>query len=153
MKAPTHSSISVSMEMGMIAFFTVVALSALVVYLADPGIYAQSLSLTSSPANRYPPLVTLSLIGVFALISVLIVGVVRHWRWLFWLMLLAFTGSVIQIPVEGLQLLGLVPNPYPVWYSLFRGGVGFIELGFAVWMIQTYRRQGVWAMGRKTRNR
>ncbi|HEX6555996.1 MAG TPA: alpha/beta hydrolase, partial [Ktedonobacteraceae bacterium] len=57
--------------------------------------------------------------------------------------------SVIQIPVEGLQLLGVFPNPYPVWYSLFRGGVGFIELGFAFWMIQTYHHQGVWAMGRK----
>jgi hypothetical protein len=44
------------------------------------------------------------------------------------------------------RLLGVFPNPYPVWYSLFRGGVGFIELGFAFWMIQTYRHQGVWAM-------
>ena len=38
----------------MIAFFVLAALSLLAVYLADPLIYAQSLSLTSSPADRYP---------------------------------------------------------------------------------------------------
>ncbi len=92
---------------------------------------------------------TLLLVGVLVLITLLILGVVRHWRWLFWLLLVAFTASVIQIPVEGLQLLGVFPNPYPVWYSLFRDGAGFIELGFASWMIQTYRHQGVWMMGRK----
>lgn len=149
MKRPAHASIGMSLEMGLIAFFLLVATSLLVVYLADPAIYAQSLSLTSSPAERYPVLVTLSLVGILGLITLLILGIARHWSWLFWLILLAFTGSVIQIPVDGLQLLGVFPNPYPVWYSLFRGGVGFIELGFAFWMIQTYRHQGVWAMGRK----
>ena len=133
----------------MIAFFILAALSLLVVYIASPSIYTQALSLTSSPADRYPALVTLFLAGVLTLIVVLILGVVRHWRWLFWLILIAFTASAIQIPVEGLQLLGVFPNPYPVWYTVFREGVGFIELGFACWMIQTYRHQGVWAMGKK----
>jgi hypothetical protein len=54
MKRPPHSSIRVSLEMGMIAFFILAALSLLVVYVASPAIYAQSLSLTSSPADRYP---------------------------------------------------------------------------------------------------
>jgi pimeloyl-ACP methyl ester carboxylesterase len=149
MKTPTFHSMRVRLEMAVIAFFILAALSLLVVYVASPSIYVQSLSLTSSPADRYPVPVTLFLVGVLAVIALLILGVVRHWRWLFWLILIAFTGSIIQIPVEGLQLLGVFPNPYPVWYSLFRGGVGFIELGFAFWMIQTYRHQGVWAMGKK----
>src|SRR5215472_5302508 len=145
MKIPTRHSMGIRLEMGMIAFFILAAFSLLVVYLADPAIYAQSLSLISSPADRYPVPVTLFLVGVLVLITLLSFGVVRKFRWLFWLILVAFTASVIQIPVEGLQLLGVFPNPYPVWYSLFRGGVGFIELGFAFWMIQTYRHQGVWA--------
>jgi hypothetical protein len=153
MKIPTRHFIEVPLEVGMIAFFILAALSLLVVYLADPAMYTQSLSLTSSPAERYPVLVTLFLVGVFAVIALLILGVVRHWRWLFWLILIAFASSIIQIPVEGLQLLGVFPNPYPVWYCLFRGGVGLIELGLAFWMIQTYRHQGVWAMGRKKRDR
>ena len=145
MKTPTFHYMRIRLEMAIIAFFILAALSLLVVYVASPSIYAQSLSLTSSPADRYPIPVTLFLVGILAVIALLILGVVRHWRWLFWLILIAFTGSVIQIPVEGLQLLGVFPNPYPVWYSLFRGGVGFIELGFVFWMIQTYRHQGVWA--------
>jgi pimeloyl-ACP methyl ester carboxylesterase len=149
MKTPTSHSMRMRLERTVIAFFILAAISLLVVYVTSPSIYAQSLSLTSSPANRYAVPVTLFLVGVLVLITLLILGVVRHWRWLFWGILIAFTGSVIQIPVEGLQLLGVFPNPYPVWYSLFRGGVGFIELGFAFWMIQTYRHQGVWAMGRK----
>jgi len=149
MKKSTRHSTGIRLERAVIAFFILAALSLLVVYLTDPAIYAQSLSLTSSPADRYPVPVTLFLVGVLVLITLLSFGVVRHWRWLFWPILIAFTGSVIQIPLEGLQLLGVVPHPYPVWYSLFRGGVGFIELGFAFWMIQTYRHQGVWAMGRK----
>ncbi len=149
MKTPTFHSIRLRLEMAVIAFFILAALSLLVVYVASPSIYVHSLSLTSSPADRYPVPVTLFLVGILAVIALLILGVVRRWRWLFWLILIAFTGSVIQIPVEGLQLLGVFPNPYPVWYSLFRGGVGFIELGFVFWMIQTYRHQGVWAMGRK----
>src|SRR2546430_3004228 len=100
MKTPTHSSIRVSLEMGMIAFFILAALSLLVVYEASPSIYAQSLSLTSSPADRYPVPVTLFLVGILAVIALLILGVVRHWRWLFWPLLIAFTGSIIQIPVE-----------------------------------------------------
>src|SRR5690242_8905365 len=130
MKIPTRHFIGRHLEVGMIAFFILAALSLLVVYLADPSIYIQSLSLTSSPADRYPVLVTLFLVGVFAMITLLILGIVRHWRWLFWLILIAFAGSIIQIPIDGLQLLGIFPNPYPVWYSLFRGGVGFIELSF-----------------------
>lgn len=149
MKKSTRHSTGIRLERAVIAFFILAAFSLLVVYLADPAIYTQLLSLTSSPADRYPVPVTLFLIGVLVLITLLSFGVVRHWRWLFWPILIAFTGSVIQIPLEGLQLLGVVPNPYPVWYSLFRGGVGFIELGFAFWMIQTYHHQGVWAMGRK----
>jgi hypothetical protein len=109
MKRPPYSSNRVSLEMGMIAFFVLAATSLLVVYLADPSIYAQSLSLTSSPADRYPVPVTLFLVGVLVLITLLIFGVVRKFRWLFWLILVAFTASAIQIPVEGLQLLGVFP--------------------------------------------
>lgn len=149
MKRATRHTMGIRLEMAISTFFILAALSLLVVYLADPALYARALSLTSSPTDRYPVPVTLSLVGVLLLVTLLRVGVVRHWRWLFWLLLIAFTGSVIQIPLTGLQLLGVVPHPDPVWYTLFRGGAECIELGFAFWMIQTYRHQGVWAMGRK----
>ena len=53
MKIPTRHFIGVHLEVGMIAFFILAALSLLVVYLAAPAIYAHSLALTSSPTGRY----------------------------------------------------------------------------------------------------
>src|SRR6266699_3565417 len=139
MKTPTHSSIRVSLEMGMIAFFMLAALSLMVVYLADPSIYAQSLSLTSSPADRYPVPVTLFLVGILVLITLLILG--------------AFAGSALQIPVTLLQIAGVLPSPDPLWYSLFRMGVAVVEITIAVWMIHIYRHKGVWALGKKRHER
>ena len=153
MKTPTHHSIGVSLEMAVIAFFILAALSLLVVYLADPAIYAQSLSLASSPADRYPVPVTLFLVGILAVIALLILGVVRHWRWVFWLMLVAFASSALQIPVTLLQIAGVLPSTDPLWYSLFRMGVAMAEIAIAVWMIHIYRHKGVWAMGKKRNER
>ncbi len=149
MKTPTHHSIGVSLEMAVIAFFILAALSLLVVYVADPAIYAQSLSLASSPAERYPVPVTLFLVGILAVIALLILGVVRHWRWVFWLMLVAFASSALQIPVTLLQITDVLPTADPLWYSLFRMGVAMAEIAIAVWMIHIYRHAGVWARGKK----
>jgi len=137
----------------MIAFFVLAALSLLVVYVADPAIYAQSLSLASSPADRYPVPVTLFLVGILAMIALLILGIVRHWRWVFWLMLVAFAGSALHIPVTLVQIAGVLPTADPLWYDLFRMGVAVVELALAVWMIHIYRHQGVWALGKKRHER
>jgi hypothetical protein len=136
-----------------IAFFILAALSLPVVYLADPSIYAQSLSLTFSPADRYPVPVTLFLVGILVLITLLILGVVRHWRWVFWLMLIAFASSALQIPVTLLQIAEVLPSSDPLWYNLFRMGVAVVELALAMWMISTYRHAGVWAKGVKRHER
>lgn len=137
------------MEMAVIAFFILAALSLLVVYVASPSIYVQSLSVTSSPADRYPVPVTLFLVGILAVIALLILGVVRHWRWLFWLLLLAFGFSILAIPATILQLTGIIPDSYPAWYSLSRMGIALLEFGLAARMLQIYRQYGVWALGKK----
>jgi cell division protein FtsW (lipid II flippase) len=153
MKAPTHHFSRMRLERAMIAFFVLAALSLLVVYVADPSIYAQSLSLASSPADRYPVPVTLFLVGILAMIALLILGVMRHWRWVFWLMLVAFAGSALHIPVTLVQIAGVLPTADPLWYDLFRMGVAVVELALAVWMIHIYRHQGVWALGKKRHER
>lgn len=144
-----HNTSTRRLEMAIVTFFLLMLLSLLVVYLIDPSIYLQTLNLTSSPANRFPWQATLFLICLVAFISLLIVGVLRHWRWLFWLMLIAFSASVLQFPAELLQIYNVLPMAFPLWYSLFRLAVAVLELGLAVWMIRVYRRAGVWAMGRK----
>jgi hypothetical protein len=149
MKASTHDFSRMRLEIAVIAFFILAATSLLVVYAASPAIYAQSLSLTSSPADRYPVPVTLFLVGILAMIALLILGVIHHWHWLFWLLLVAFSGSALQIPITLLQMTGVLPTPDPLWYNLFRMGAGVVELALAVWMIHIYRHEGVWGRGQK----
>jgi hypothetical protein len=139
------------LEKSLITFFGLLILSLLIIFIVSPSIYTTTLSPGSVATERYPLPAILFLVAIVAFVSVLMYGVAHHWRWLFWLIPVAFIGSVIQIPVEILQLMGVLANPNPVWYGLFRAGVGVIELGFAIWMIQTYRQHGVWAMGRKER--
>ena len=137
------------LEKALIMYMGLLLLSLLIIFAIEPSIYTTTLWPGWVPTERYPWPVLLFLGALIAFLGMLMYGVLHHWRWLFWLILFAWTSSVIQIPVEGLQLLGVFPTPSPVWYSLFRVGVGFTELGFAAWMIQTYRHQGVWAMGKK----
>ena len=153
MKAPAHHFSRVRLERAVIAFFILAALSLLVVYIADPAIYAHSLALTSSPADRYPVPVTLFLVGILAGIALLILGVMHHWRWLFWPMLVAFSGSALQIPVTLLQIADVLPSSDPLWYGLLRMGSATFELALAVWMIHIYRHEGVWALGKKRHER
>lgn len=137
------------LEVALIAFFLLAASSAGIVYYIDASIYTQALSLPSSPNDHYPVAATVFMICLPMLITLLIIGVVRHWRWVFWLVLIAFNASILQFPVAILQFMHVVPDIYPLWYSLFRLGVGLIQVGIGVWMIQIYRHEGVWAMGRK----
>jgi hypothetical protein len=137
------------LERTLIAFFLLAALFLLVVYVTVPSLYTETLLLQPSPTDRYPLAVTLFLLAILAFIAVLIVGVLQHWRWLFWLLLLAFGFSILEIPATILQLMGVLPNHFPVWYHLCRMGVAVIEVAIAVWMGQIYRHYGIWAMGRK----
>lgn len=137
------------LERVLITFFVLAALSLLVVYSVAPSIYVQTLLLQPSPTNRYPLAITLFLVAILIFLAILTVGVLRHWRWLFWLLLLAFGFSILEIPATILQLTGVLPDPYPVWYSLYRAGVSVIEFIIAIWMVRIYRQYGVWAMGSK----
>ncbi len=129
--------------------FLLAALSAVVVYLAAPSVYTNLLMLHPTPTDRYLASARLSLVGILLVIAVGMVGVMQHWRWLFWLLLIAFGASILDIPVTILQMMGALPSVFPVWYSLFRMGVALVEVALAVWMIHLNRHHGVWAMGKK----
>jgi hypothetical protein len=131
------------------AFFSLAALSAVVVYYAAPSVYTNLLMLHPTPTDRYLDPATLALVGILLVIAVGMVGVWHRWRWLFWLLLIAFGASILDIPVTILQLMGALPSVFPVWYSLYRMGAALVEVAMAVWMLQIYRHHGVWAMGKK----
>ena len=118
------------------------------VYLFAPEIYLQTLMLQPSAADRRPLVVTVFLVAVVLWIVLLGVGIVRRWRWAFWLIVVAFTFSALQIPATVLELAGILTVGVPVWYSVLRALVAVIELGIGIWMLRLYRRYGVWARGR-----
>ncbi len=137
------------LERVMLAFFVGCALFAAGVYLIAPSIVTQGLLLSSDPGDRYPLPATLVLIAILLLITVVIIGVLRHWQWLFWLVLIAFGFSILGIPATLLQWAGVLPafpGPFPLWYSVCRMAVALIEEGIAVWMLIMYRRSGVWGL-------
>jgi hypothetical protein len=78
-----------------------------------------------------------------------ILGVVRRWRWLFWLILVAFAFSVLNVPVTILQQFDVIHSDFPLWYSLYRMCIAIAQTIIAIWMLRIYYHHGVWAMGRK----
>ncbi|GHO71600.1 hypothetical protein KSC_104920 [Ktedonobacter sp. SOSP1-52] len=148
-----HNNSMRPLEKALIIFFGTLLLSLLIIFAVQPSIYTTTLWPPSAATERYPLPAILFLTALIVMIGVLMYGIVQHWRWLFWLMLVAFTGSLIQIPVEIAQLTGVLSSLYPVWYGLLRAGVGIIELSFVVWMIQTYRHHGVWGRGKEKKER
>ncbi len=150
MNTATPSTTTRRLQMVLGAFFVLTFLSALVIYIADPPIYTQTLALVSSPGDQHPLAATAFLLALAVFITFLLVGVLRRWRWLFWLLLLVFSASILDFPVTMLQFAGVLPVTYPTWYSLFRLGVSAVEVAIAIWMIQVLRREGVWALGKKT---
>jgi len=145
-----HQKLTVQrLSAAIIAFFVLAALSVLVVYFIDPTIYAKVLKLEPTTTDRYPFASTLFLVALLIFIAILIFGVTKHWRWLFWLLLIANSFSILEVPATILQLTGVIPDPYPVWYSLYRMSIAVIQVGIAIWMVRIYYQDGVWGMGRR----
>ncbi len=79
-----------------------------------------------------------------ALLTLLSVGVVRGWRWLFWLILIAFLAGILRVPAAALEIAGKLPRQGPVWYVVLTAMVGTIQFVIALAMAAGYRRSGVW---------
>jgi hypothetical protein len=135
------------LELMLVTFFVMCALFVIVVYIVAPSIYTVGIKLNPDPTDPYPLPIRVFLVALLSFIAFVIIGVLRHWRWLFWLLLIAFGFSVLQVPATILQLMGVFSDSFPAWYLLSRMGVALLEVALAVWMIQVYRRYGVWAMG------
>jgi len=72
------------------------------------------------------------------------IGVVRRWRWTFWLIVVAFIAGVLRVPASILQLSGVLPSESPSWYVLLQAIMGFMQVGIGLAMLAGYRRSGVW---------
>ncbi len=123
------------LQVVIIAFFVCITISLVVIYLVEPTIYTTAAGLSA-------PLLLVPLLLFEAL---LVIGTLRRWRWVFWLILVAFGLSGLRVPVMALQLAGIVPLEPPLWYSLVRTLIAAVQVIIALWMIRLYRRHGIWA--------
>ena len=126
-----------------LVFFVFSWLALIVIMVVAPEVYEQVLRLPGSGDGRLPTLPFL--VGLLAFLVLLGVGVVRRWRWTFWLILLAFLiGGVVRVPVSILQLKGVLPADFPAWYVLVQALIGVVQVVVGVLMVVGYRREGVW---------
>ncbi len=121
-----------------LGFFLVVWATLVVLFAVVPGDYYRAMNLSSAGAGL------LFLVGISAFIALLGVGVLRRWRWMFWLIAIAFLFGVLRVPATFLMLEGVLPTDGPTWYVLYQGVLGVVQFAIAVLMLVGYRRAGTW---------
>lgn len=121
-----------------LGFFILVWASLVVLFAVAPEVYYRALKLSSAGAG------ILFLIGISAFIALLGIGVLRRWRWMFWLITVAFLFGVLRIPASVLTLKGVLPADGPTWYVLYQGFLGLVQFAIALFMLVGYRRAGTW---------
>jgi hypothetical protein len=141
--------LSRQLQWTLLAFLLLAVLVLVVASLAAPSILTNTLLLTLPPAERSPAAAALFFAGIAGLLALFIGGVLRRWRWVFWLVLMAFGAMILDLPATLLQWAGVLPDPFPLWYSLCRVGISLVAVGIAGWMLSIYRRHGVWALGKR----
>ena len=124
-----------------LGFLLTAWISLVVILVAAPEVYERRLR--SLPgAQRVVEIVFV--VALTAFIVLLSIGVLRRWRWMFWLILIAFLFGVLRIPVALLQISGQMRPDGPLWYVILQGVIGLVQVLIALAMILGYRRSGVW---------
>ncbi len=123
-----------------LGFFLMVLLSVLTIRVAAPDVYDQALRLPSD--NPWLDVGFLAALVTF--IGLLAIGVLRRWRWIFWLITVAFLAGVLRVPAVALQLTGFLAADTPTWYLLFQGFLGVVQFAIGLALVAGYRRAGVW---------
>ena len=117
----------------------------IVLLVAARGFYDSQLpQALRLPGNNQRPVEIGTLLAATALFAVLSIGVVRSWRWTFWLILIVFLVGIVRVPAAAIQLAGIVPRQGPVWDVVLQAVVGLIQFVIALAMLAGYRKAGVW---------
>lgn len=123
-----------------LGFFGVALGSLLVILVVAPDVYDRALRLgDGSGVAEVTFLVVLT-----GFLGLLAIGVLRRWRWIFWLVLVAFLAGVLRVPVAILELTGVLAADVPAWYVAFQGIIGLVQVAIGLAMLAGYRRSGVW---------
>lgn len=83
---------------------------------------------------------------ITAFLLVLAIGVVRRWRWTFWLITIAFLAGAFRIPVAVLQLSNVLPADGAPLYEVLQAAIGLVQFALGLTMLGRggYRTGGPW---------
>lgn len=82
--------------------------------------------------------------------TIIVIGTVRLWRWVYWLLVAGYLLALLSIPQNVLYALGLgtITLTLPAWWSVLGIFIALAEGALGIWMIILYRRFGTWARRR-----
>jgi hypothetical protein len=126
-----------------LAFFAAYWVMVVAMLLAARPLYDQILSLSGNQAQAEIP----ALAVLTALLGTLSIGVIRGWRWTFWVILVVFMTGLLRALYSALQLTAIVPRQGPVWYVVLPGPIGLVQFCIAVVMLAGYRKVDGWGRG------
>ena len=124
-----------------LGFLVVVWITLAAILFASPQIYDSTLNLGP---GAHPEADIAFFVSISILIAVLALGVVRRWRWMFWLILIAFLFGPIRVLASLLQLMGVLPSGAPSWYVGLQAAIGAVQFLIGLAMVAGYRRAGIW---------
>ncbi|WIG57549.1 MAG: hypothetical protein OJF49_000293 [Ktedonobacterales bacterium] len=128
-----------------LVLFAVYWVAVVVILAAARTVYDAQLPHALVRLTGHPRLAEVgALLALTALFALLSTGVIRSWRWTFWLILVVFLAGIVRVPSAALQLTGAVPRQGPTWDVVFQGVVGLSQFGIALAMLAGYRKAGVW---------
>jgi hypothetical protein len=119
-----------------LSFFVLAWTSLVALFVATPEVYGRALGLSSAGARL--------LLAISVFIASLGIGVIRRWRWTFWLILVAFVFGPLRVVASALALGGVLPADGPTWYVLYQALLGMVQFAIALLMVVGYRRAGTW---------
>ena len=124
-----------------LGFFVCVLIALSAILVLDPAIYSRQLP---GPYANSALVGAGFLAALVVLLGLLGVGILRRWRWTFWLIVVAFVAGVLRVPGSVLELVGVLPRTGPDWYVVLQGGIGVIQCAIAIALLAGYRKNGVW---------
>jgi hypothetical protein len=131
-----------------LGFLSLAWISLVAILVMAPDVYDQTLRLPSAD-RRSAELAFI--VALSAFIVLVATGVLRRWRWMFWLLLVAFLAGVLRVPASILELAGWIPADGPTWYVFYQALIGLVQFAIGLVLLVEYSRHGVW--GRRNRLR
>ncbi|HEV2239117.1 MAG TPA: hypothetical protein VGR57_20850 [Ktedonobacterales bacterium] len=128
----------------MLALFAVYWVIIVVLLLAARDVYDSLLVQTVRLSGDPRPAEIGTLLVLTVLLSLLSTGVIRGWRWTFWLIEVVFLIGIVRVAITALQLAGVMPHQGPAWYLVFQAVVGLAQFVIALAMLAGYRKAGAW---------